>query len=313
MADEAPIEGTGFGILPWDEEPDGSTQEEAPETETATETTQEPQADAPVEGEPTPDDGEPTYLGKFRGVDALQEGYRQAESSLTRANQEAAEQRRANEALQAQLAEQQQGLDAVAQWIIQQQAEQNPEVIQQLQQQMQAQQALQQAQEPLRQQVEQLQQERSAEHAELQQALMVSRWRAENPTVTPNSPQDVALAQAVQALDLDISDPVQGPLGLDLALEASQNPALLQVLRLNPHWIEMEGGIEYARQMAGVAPQGNGQPVAQTNGGRAVRPNAFVETGGQGAPTSGAPGGGKDEFDEAIAAWKKEHNSPLFQ
>lgn len=325
--EDGTLAGSGLGIVPWeteDEEPEEARSEDEAQAEAATpeqdDTAAEPSQPGEAEEVPEPDsvpEGEATeaqdrlYAGKFQTVEAIEDGYRNAEARLTQATQEAAETRRNFEALQAQFQQNQQLLETLAPAIIQQQLEANPGLAEELQAALRQQQAAEQAQVPLRQQIEAMQQERAQEQEDYAKALVIARWRQEHPDVAPNSPADYALAQAAQALDLDISV-VES---LDLALDASRDPALMTVLRANPHWIEQEGGVEYAKAQARLISQGTPSPapVQANQATTTTATSAYVETGGQGAPTSGAPGGGKDEFDEAVAAYNQEKRSPLLR
>ena len=300
---EAP-EGSAFGLGPPEEDP--SEELFGPGTETQTETSEQAGQES---GEQPPGEGERRFAGKYDTVEALESAYNEAQSWGTRASQEAAELRRAHDQQQREIAEMRQVLEAVAPSIIQQQIAENPELEEQLRQAQAMQQLVDQRVAPYAQRIEELQQREAAQAEETQLALRVGQWR-QRTGVQPGTPEDVALANAVKALDLNITDAETGHLALDLALEASRDPNLLQVLRVNPHWIEIEGGIEEARRMA--AARAATAPAAQGNGSAPQqRWSAYVETGGQSAPTSGAPGGGKDEFDEAIAAWNAEKKSPL--
>jgi hypothetical protein len=300
MAQEAP-EGSAFGLFET-EEPQEGLQEEQPEAQT--ETSYETES---PEGEQPGEEPERKLAGKYDSVEALESGYNEAQAWGTRASQEAAELRRQYDATQREMSEMKQVLEALAPSIIQQQLAENPELAEQLQQAQAMQQMVDQRVAPYAQQIEQMQQREQASTEETQLALRVSQWR-QRTGVQPGTPEDVALANAAKALDLDYADAETGHLALDLALEASRDPDLLQVLRVNPHWIEIEGGIEEARRQAGAR---KAQAPVQATNGASARTTAYVETGGQSAPTSGAPGAGKDEFDEAIAAYNAERKSPL--
>lgn len=321
--EDGTLAGSGLGIVPWeteDEEPEAARSEDEAQAEAATPEQddtaaepdqpvgdEEPQGEAPDEETPQ-ETQDRLYAGKFQTVEAIEDGYRNAEARLTQATQEAAQGRRDFEALQSQFQQQAALLESLAPMILQQQVEANPELAEELQAALRQQQAAEQAQAPLRQQIEAMQQERAREQEDYAKALVIARWRQEHPDVAPNSPADYALAQAAQTLDLDISVTES----LDLALDASRDPALMTVLRANPHWIEQEGGVEYAKAQARLISQGTPSP-APTQATTTSASSAYVETGGQGAPTSGAPGGGKDEFDEAVAAYNQEKRSPLLR
>jgi hypothetical protein len=305
---EAP-EGSAFGLLqtpdPGEENPQEGLQEGTqPET-----SEQAGQYEATEPGAETPETRK--FAGKYDSVEALEEAYGQANAWGTRTAQEAAELRRATEAQAQQLAEMKQLLDTLAPSIIQQQLTENPELAEQLQQAQAMQALVDQRVAPYAQEIQQLRQREQVQTEETQLALRVGQWRQKSG-IQPGTPEDTALANTVKALDLDFRDPETGHLALDLALEASRDPDLLQVLRINPHWIELEGGIEEARRQAAMRRQM--APAAQGNGTTPTtspRVSAYVETGGQSAPTSGAPGGKGDEFDEAIAAYNAERKSPL--
>lgn len=333
MAPEA-TEGSAFGVLALTEEEsldEGLTGEETePEAETSTETTQppagEPTEEPPPSEEPPGSEGEPApeqtqYAGRFGSVEALETGYQNLEGAFTRSSQEAAELRREQQQQAQQYAEMRQLLEALAPTILQQRLAEDPELAERLRMAETIQPLVDQQVAPYRQQVEQMREQQAGEAEELQASLRVAQWRTRTG-IAPNTDEDRAMAEAAKVLDLDWKDPETGHLSLDLALEASRDPDLLAVLRVNPHFIELEGGVEEARRQAAwrktLAPANGGAPVptpaaAAPSNGQAVRQAAYVETGGHGAPTSGAPGGTKDEFDEAIAEYNKQMESPLFR
>jgi hypothetical protein len=319
MADGA-NDGSAFGIVEWpvsepaeglpgdETEPEVTTPEEAPLD------SGEP-VETPVEAEaPTEEAGEPQlYAGRFQSVDALVDGYRNVEAWGTRTAQEAAEAKREIAAMQERYDAQQQQYEQLAQIILQKQAEEDPELAQRLALMQQVQplvdQGIQQRMAPIQQQLESQRQEEAANAEFLQLAQQVAAFRAAHPDVLPNSPQDVRLSEMVKELDLN----PRAAGSLDVAWEASQNPHLHATLKAQPHLMETDEGMAEARFWA----QARAQAVAAAPGngasnGAAARTAAFVETGGTGAPVTGAPGASKDEFDEAIAVWQENRGSPLF-
>lgn len=362
---QSDISGAGFGLPTWDQsqDPDIGTDADdglgvpggaAPAGEPGTPTQQTVptegaggQQAAPAEPGPgaTPPAGEGAgqqpqtpvlYAGKYRTVEELERGYGEADRFANRVSQEAAEQRRANEALAAQMQRTQSLLEAIAPTVLEQRAAVDPEFAERLRQ-LQAVQPIVDAQvAPLRQQLE-AREQADAEAAQEQQllAMSVGSFRQRHPDVVAGSPEDFAVARVTDELGLWRANPDS----LEIALEASRNPNLLTVLRANPEFVESDQGMTLARQYAqsvaanGGAPvvgqpqAGQGQPGvpvpgapapagqaqgAQPGAGQQARDAAFVETGGHGAPVSGAPGG-YDPVAAMVKAYQGERGSPLLR
>lgn len=133
----------------------------------------------------------------------------------------------------------------------------------------------------------------------------VNAFMSAHPDVQPGSPEEYALAQTIQRLGIPITDPKTA---LERAYEISRHPGLEQVIAAVPVLAHSEQGMAQARSFANLPAPGQAQGpeqqrVRDAREAEAARRAAHVETGGQGAPTSLAPGARPpDEFDRALAA-----------
>src|SRR5687767_9116713 len=82
-------------------------------------------------------------------------------------------------------------------------------------------------------------------------SVAISEFARKHPELVPNSEQDLLLRQVVDQVGVNTAN-VEA---LDAAYEAVQNPALRQVLLANPHLIETDDGMTYARQQAQLLSQ----------------------------------------------------------
>lgn len=99
---------------------------------------------------------------------------------------------------------------------------------------------------------------------------------------------------------------ISSELGLEIAYEATQRPALRQVLEMHPEYVDSEAGMVLARQRASEI-DGQTQAPPQVPGQRqTLKPVAntpVVERGSSPAPPQGTP---LDEFEQAVAEWRSE-------
>lgn len=153
---------------------------------------------------------------------------------------------------------------------------------------------------------------------EAQEAIM--KFYEDHPDVRGEA--DAEMARTILELNaawedqdwvLDISDPE----ALEIAYEASQWPALREVLKLNPSLVDTDEGMELARAQAEALDARLGtqqketpeetQPQPRPSAGPQRKP--FVE------PASGVkPSGGKetlDEFDQAVLEYRKAKKGSL--
>lgn len=308
MAQETP--GSAFGMPAEDHQSSGLFDEvnpEAPPTEPAAPapekgTTERPYAppEEPPAEETTPE--EKLYAGVFKDADALEKGYEEVRRAFTERSMEMSE-------LRAKQQEQEQILTLVAPLIQERLVAENPELAEQLE-------FAQRVQPMIDERLAPLQQE--AETAQAQQEFLrtVTDFRARHPDVPPNSEADHMLAQVVQELDLIKEDPE----ALEVAYEASQDPALRFVLNASPHLADTDNGMAMARvqatQLAAQQQPAQAPPGGTTQGEPArIAPRIpFVERGGSGAPTQGAPGNTPDSpLKEAIAMYRAERESPFLR
>lgn len=308
MAQETP--GSAFGMPAEDHQSSGLFDEanpEAPPQEPAppapekgtTERPYAPPEEPPPEEETTPE--EKLYAGVFKDVPGLEKGYEEVRRAFTERSMEMSE-------LRAKQQEQEQILTLVAPLIQERLVAENPELAEQLE-------FAQRVQPMIDERLAPLQQE--AETAQAQQEFLrtVTDFRARHPDVPPNSEADHMLAQVVQELDLIKEDPE----ALEVAYEASRDPALRFVLNASPHLADTDNGMAMARvQASQVAAQQSAQaPPGGTTQGEPARiaPRIpFVERGGSGAPTQGAPGNTPDSpLKEAIAMYRAERESPFLR
>lgn len=131
----------------------------------------------------------------------------------------------------------------------------------------------------------------------------------DNLNVAYELAQDARLHNAVVELDL-----VPNRENLEIAKEALGSEDFYQELLAEPHLLDTPAGLAVARKRAALPPiVSNAQARAAGPTPEEARKKAFVETGGSGAPTSGAPGNRpRDEMDEAISEWNQARDSSIF-
>ena len=143
-----------------------------------------------------------------------------------------------------------------------------------------------------------------AQAAEYQEAVGTFQAFLEaHPEVEAGGPADQDIAATITALnraweptgsEVDLASTI----ALEIAYEASQRPALRSVLELNPQYIDTPEGMVLARKLASEI-----DGVTQQPGRAAPRPNTpVVERGSSQAPAPGTP---LDEFDQAVAEFRK--------
>lgn len=173
----------------------------------------------------------------------------------------------------------------------------------------------------------------------------VDSFRAAHPEVAPGTPVDETIAQVVLEFQTDPEgnlnhdlfpvtvenlevayeltrnerlgdmvrelDLIPNPENLDIAREALSNPALADVLMAEPELLDSDAGLAHARRLANLPGFYEAATTAvQPPNGEQMRRSAYVETGGTGAPVSGAPGQRPlDEMDEAIRVFNSGRDS----
>ncbi len=288
-------------------EPAGKEQpapEPAPEEEV-----QEPEPEAPKEEQPL-------IGGKFKNVDQLLTAYENAERRFHEKSQETAEERNKRLALEKAVAEVAPMLRQMAQQ--QQEPTYDPDDPQQLQQYL-DQRAAQIADQRVRQYLEPIEQQQEADRLARAQAD-VQTYRANNPgsepydsevweiiqhyqgdegeksfpTTPDNLSVALTLAQRPEVrLLVDQSDYIPDHEIVSHAVEAADNPSLLEVIEANPNFLATPKGMAFARKLAGLpqvvqtAKQNASQAQAETR--QAERNAAHVET-DEGTTLSPAPG-----------------------
>lgn len=298
--------GSAFGIGPLDtvethepsgifDENDGQAQEKPQQSDPARPA---PEPEAPTEA-PQGEPSEQSFLGgRYKTQEAFEQGHRELERTFTQTRQDFAE-------LRARQEQQDQVLQAFAPFITERLLEENPELAQQME--------LQSRIEPLvEERLAPLQQQAQAEREQQQYLSTVSSFYQRHPEIVPNSEIDQQVVAVIGELDLVKEDPE----ALDVAAEAAQNPALRFVLNAEPHLAETDAGMSMARvratqlaQQAAPTPQQQGTP----QGGPTQR-FPFVEHGGSGAPSEGAPGTQPDSpLAGAVKLWQQERGNPFLR
>ncbi len=142
-----------------------------------------------------------------------------------------------------------------------------------------------------------------------------------HPEVEPQGEIDADITAAIQDLNeawdqrdassLDISDPDS----LEIAYEVMKRPALLEILKLHPDYVDTDAGMELARFQASIL-EGNAitqqtaavpaSQVGQTVGQR----KPVIESASQKAP-AGSPDDQLDEFDKAVLEYQRARKSGL--
>lgn len=294
------------------EEPEPSAAggpEEPGETPEAPEGEEGSSGPSEEEGQPEGAKEEPTTYadGKFSSVGELEKGYSESVAWNTRLAQQVAQQNQAIADLQRTAQESQAFQAQLVYEMNRQRAEQDPEFAEQWAAQLASQKAF---DERIAAEVDPIRQQLEADRAYNDLVAVVEGFRREHPEVTPNSPAEDAVAAVVKELSLDVGDPN----ALELAFQASQDPALRQVFNMNPALVETSAGIEMAVSLAEKfrEPAGQPTPAPQTDQPQAEEP-AHVETGPSGAPVAGAPGDRpKNAFSEVMALADAERDKSIF-
>ncbi len=275
-------------------EPEPEEEEAEPEPEPIAVEEEAPE-EAPEETEEAPQE---LILGRYKTTDELVNAYQEIRG-LQQNTAEAMREREAEieemkallrQAAEALQTQQPQAPDpALVQW-----AEQNgldPQSLPVLQ--ALADQAAQVRLAPMQEQMEKAQAE-AAQQAEYQaQVGAVQSFRSAHPDIEPGSPEDERHAEVFKALREDPQILLQFNADtLEIALEASQDPAFYSIIRANPGLIDTDEGLEYARWQATLK---KGTQTAQTQALKkqskaqrtAAARKAHVETGG--APPAQSP------------------------
>lgn len=276
-------------------------------------------APAPEEGEEGEEDlGPVTFAGReYPSFEEAERSYSEMQAWATRAIQEARQQNNAYGELQAQVAQQQQMLDQILPFLSQQMLADNPELAEQVQRNAEIERLV---TERVQAQIGPIQEQTQAAQEEAERRAQydgnVDNFYRSHPEVEEGSDLDRAVGAAFVELRRSTGLNMAHPEALNVALEAAQNPRLLQVYRLNPQYLDTEEGRSFARSLA-ATPEiqqaiDNGQQRRQGRA-QAQRRAAFTETGGSGIPaqTPGKQPKG-DEFDEALELWKSERESSIF-
>jgi hypothetical protein len=146
--------------------------------------------------------------------------------------------------------------------------------------------------------------------------LAVNSFYDRHPDVLPGSAEETAISEVMKATRLELNIP-----DMERAYEITKDPRLRTVVLANPGWARDEEGMQYARWLASLPPamqQAQQGAIDQAKNAQqarndAARRAAHVETGGSGAPITGAPGAGpKDEVEEMVDAWKASQATSAF-
>lgn len=304
-------------------------QDETPETEVAP---SEPASEEVAETATTPDtqvaEEQPTeeqvksWAGKYSSAEELEKGYRELRDLQRRTAEraKAMEQRAYEEEVRRVQYEQalQRAVPMVqqAQAIQQQMArrQQNPYGMDEPPQQPQyspdqlANMARQQADYIAQQRIQQYQMAQAAQAQQFEEyqeaAQNFEAFFERHPEVERGGSVDEDIASTILALneawpDADVA--LDSPEALDLVYEASQRPALREVLELNPKYFDTDTGMALARKLAGEI-DGITQEATPRGRGTAPRSNTpVVERGSSQAPPAGTP---LDEFEQAVSEYR---------
>lgn len=159
-------------------------------------------------------------------------------------------------------------------------------------------------------QSEQVQREMAQRSQFAQQQLQatVQDFFTRHPEVTEGSDVDMKLGQTIAYFRLDPSLPD----ALEVAYELVSDPELEKLVRANPHWIDNDEGMAYAREQLAENKRSvetaSTQSAAQNEVARqAALRKAAVETGSGTPPTS--PGGENDEWAQVLAVARKDRGA----
>lgn len=269
----------------------------------------DPALDEAPEGETAAEEQARLYAGRYQSVEQLEDGYKQLQRAFT----DIAQTRQASDAEVAQLRAEQEQVRA---YLLQQAAEADPELAERIQREQQLQQMVDQR---VREQVEPLVQpiqQREAVQQVVAQAQSAIQGFYQRHGIQQGDERDVAALEVVKqtmsaGYELDISNPQHLDWALDVVEGRQAAPPGIRVPQL-----AAAGAGPAPVPGATVAPApaapGTGTPAAPKAPVRR-RVETHVETGGSGAPASAAPGGPKDEFDEAVAWYEgRRARGPLF-
>ena len=348
MPPEGQPSGEHFGLV--DSAPEAGTQNdpledaptEAPATEQATpppaQGDQQGQAETTPEGDQAQPEGEQTpqqlYAGRYQKVEDLESGYK----NIQRLHSRTAEQLRAQELRNQQM---EAALQRVMPYLqqLQQNGQQPPEFDPSDPQQIQR---------VIDQRVAQATQNLTAQQQAQQAASVIDSFRAEHPDVAPGTELDVRMAQVItefqrdpdgnrrpdlfplqpenlnvayelardenllnMTMELDLQPSAEN---IQIAKEALAHPAFAEVLLAQPHLLDTDHGLNYARKQANLPTMvANAQATAQAAQPNAaqMRQRAFVETGGAATPVGGSTKTG-DEFDEAVKEYNGSKQNSVF-
>lgn len=140
-----------------------------------------------------------------------------------------------------------------------------------------------------------------------QAAATMKGFFERHPEVEQGGTQDEDVAATIMALNEawpDTEVDLTSAEALDAAYEASQRPALRQILEMHPQYFDSETGMRLARQMASQIDGITQTPEAPVTRTAAPRPNTpVVERGGSQQPPQGTP---LDEYEQAVAEYRKD-------
>lgn len=303
------------------ESPEEASEEpKSEETSTQPILDSQPQAE-PVEAQQAAEEQQAkAWAGKYRSPEELEKGYREMRDLQRRTAERAKAYEQANLEVQARASQMEEALrraipivqQAMAQNRAQQEADPygepkdappptyTPEQIQQ------------QVDYRMAQQVRQMQQQQQRAWAQQQEynvaAQAMQSFFADHPEVEQGGTTDEDIASTIVALNEAWDDSevdLASRDALEIAYEASQRPALRQVLEMNPRFFDSDEGLALARQQAA---QLESSPVEATQTGQRTsspRSNTpVVERGSSQTPEQAI----LDEFEQAVAEYKKANN-----
>lgn len=312
-------------------EPEPTPAPEAPaETEAETPEAEGAEAEAPEEPAVAEEPQETPYLwaGRFDDPKKLEESYKEAQRWATRESQARAEAERRAAAIEAQFQQTQEQLKQILPELQRRMAEEQgyepgQDPFTQQQQQAAA------IQEAARKEAQRLMEQERAQRTQAEAQQAISQFRSEHPEVAPGTPLEAdiyRLFREYQSEDANFlptpenlntvhslaTDPrVKGVLdSLNLfpdpeyvtrAKELAEDPALATVVIANPHLIDTEQGMAWARSQVRPATQTPNTEVSQQRAAE-MKKNAHVEKGSSGVPAAAAPGARPDDWLSEIKA-----------
>ncbi len=263
--------------------------------------------------------------GIYETVPELERGYTSLQGAFTRVSQDYRQLESNQAEIENYITQQQQQMDELVALLQAREAEQDPEFAERLARSQEIQQAIAQRLAPIEEgyaeQQEQQQQQSVMAQAQRQAEVAVASFHVAHPDVAPGSPADRQLADTFRQLRAaNVPLDIRNPAHLEIAYEATQNPALAQELMFAPNAVAIPNGMDVLRQRVGATVAASGgtptpgtRPPAQGRKAAGTRPAAHVEVGSGGAPVDTAPGKQPDEFDEAMKWYQDEYaRGPLF-